>query len=219
MLFYVPYCKYRKNVKLSTKVILNRNTVLSFGNVVHAKSAIANTSIGTGTYVGTDCSLCNCKIGKYCSISNNIVIVNSTHPTKQFVSTHPAFFSLLKQSGFTFTSKQRFCEHLYVDKENKISVIIGNDVWIGSKVTIIGGIEIGDGAIIATGAIVTENVEPYSIVAGVPARHIRYRFTQEQIEFIRNTKWWDKPPEWLRDNVDSFENVEYFKRNILSQIR
>ncbi len=87
---------------------------------------------------------------------------------------------------------------------------IGNDVWIGSKVLIIGGIEIGNGAIIAAGSVVTTTVLPYEIVGGVPAKKIRSRFTDEQISFLEEIKWWDKSPKWLQENIALFEDIELF---------
>src|SRR5690606_6383856 len=69
--------------------------------------------------------------------------------------------------------------------------IIGNDVWIGANAIIKSGISIGDGAIIASGAVVTKNVEPFSVVGGVPAKHLKYRFNPDQISFLKDFKWWN----------------------------
>lgn len=90
--------------------------------------------------------------------------------------------------------------------------VIGNDVWIGNNVCIKQGITIGDGAIIATGAVVTKNVLPYTIYGGVPAKLIKKRFTDEQIEELLKIKWWDWNIEKIKlatinndfDNIDSF---------------
>jgi acetyltransferase-like isoleucine patch superfamily enzyme len=84
-------------------------------------------------------------------------------------------------------------EHLKKHPNYKITkgdVIIGNDVWISSNVTIMSGVTIGDGAVIANNSHVVKNVEPYSLVGGNPARLIKYRFTQEQIEQLLEIKWW-----------------------------
>jgi acetyltransferase-like isoleucine patch superfamily enzyme len=93
---------------------------------------------------------------------------------------------------------------------SKGDIVVGNDVWIGENVIIKGGLEIGDGAIIAAGSIVTKNVEPYSVVAGVPAKVIRYRFTKEQIVSLLKIKWWEKDSFWLENHSELFSDIENF---------
>lgn len=73
-----------------------------------------------------------------------------------------------------------------------------------------GGVTIGDGAIVASGALVRNNVEPYTVVAGQPARVIRKRFTDEQAEWLVNFRWWDKPLDWIKNHADEFEDIEEF---------
>jgi carbonic anhydrase/acetyltransferase-like protein (isoleucine patch superfamily) len=126
------------------------------------------------------------------------------------VSIHPAFFSTAKQAGFTYVKKQLFNEKLYSSEQPEIHLEIGNDVWIGNNVSIMGGIKIGDGAIIGTKSLVTKNVEPYSIVGGVPAKILSKRFTDEEIGFLINAKWWEKDENWIIDNVDLFSNINNF---------
>lgn len=87
---------------------------------------------------------------------------------------------------------------------------IGNDVWIGANALIVDNITIGDGAIVAAGAIVTKNVEPYMIVGGMPATPIKKRFSDEQIEKLLRIKWWDKNLEWLKANHRLFHDPEKF---------
>jgi hypothetical protein len=73
----------------------------------------------------------------------------------------------------------------------KGDIIIGNDVWIGAKSTIMSGVKIGHGAIVAAGAVVTKDVQPYSVVGGNPAKHIKFRFDEKQIEKLLEISWWD----------------------------
>lgn len=122
---------------------------------------------------------------------------------------HIQIFSTAKQAGFTYVKKNCFDENVVVDKEGHV-VEIGNDVWIGSGALLLPGVHIGDGAIIAAGAVVTKDVEPYAIVGGVPAKIIRKRFNDEQIKYLLELKWWDKPEEWVRSHADYFRNIQEF---------
>ncbi len=210
MLFYSKILYFKRKVKVDSTVFLNKKTYLEGMNVIHDKTNICGASIGYATYIGRNGFFMDTTIGKFCSIGTNVKILPYTHPTAVYVSTHPSFFSVLKQSGFTFAKNQTFNEVLYYNEQENISVKIGNDVWIGDDVKIIGGLKIGDGAIIAAGSIVTKNVPPYAIVGGIPAKVIRYRFNEEQISFLLKKKWWDKTPEWLKNNVDLFSDINNF---------
>lgn len=89
-------------------------------------------------------------------------------------------------------------------------VRIGNDVWIGANAVILPGVTVGDGAVIAAGAVVTKDVKPYSIVGGVPAKLIKYRFEPWQIELLLKLKWWDWPLEKIKENITLFQNPKKF---------
>ena len=93
------------------------------------------------------------------------------------------------------------------DVEINKAVNIGNDVWIGEAVFICDGITIGDGAIIGAHSVVTHDVPPYAIVAGAPAKFLRYRFSKDEIEKLRNLKWWDWTEEKLSKNGDKFVSI------------
>ena len=86
---------------------------------------------------------------------------------------------------------------------SKGDVVIGNDVWIGRKAVILSGVTIGDGAVVGTMAVVTSNVEPYTIVAGNPARPVRKRFDDSTIQNLLQLRWWDWPTEKVKENVKS----------------
>ena len=160
-----------------------------------------NCKIGSYTYFAGFNSVMNTEIGKFCSIGSFVSIGPGKHPI-EFVSTSPVFFSEHKQCGTTFADKSYYRE--------MGNVKIGNDVWIGANAVIFDDIIIGDGAVIAAGAIVTKNVEPYSIVGGVPAKVIKKRFTDEVIDKLLNFKWWDKGEDWLKNNYKLFHNMDEF---------
>lgn len=204
-------CKYRKHkCIIKSRVKMNSRTTLESRVAIRKGCSISNSYIGYGTYLSEYCNFSNCRIGRFCSIAPHSEVIAGLHPTKNFVSTHPSFFSIMKQSGFTFVKKNVFDEFKYADNSRKLSVVIGNDVWIGYGARILEGIVIGDGAIIGAGALVTKDVEPYTIVAGIPAKKIRYRFTKEQIEFLMKFKWWENDINWIEDNYKLFRNMDDF---------
>lgn len=210
------FIKYKlstsSDVSFGPKSRVSLSCLLEGKNVIGSNTSLFNSSIGLATYISGNCKLNKIKIGRFCSIGQNVVNDIGRHPSSVFVSTHPCFFSQNCQAGFTFTRNNIFEEHLYVDVDKKFLVEIGNDVWVGNNVTLFDGIKIGDGAIIANGAIVTKDVEPYSIVAGIPARVIKMRFTEEQIEILINMKWWDKDFIWIKENWSAFSDIDIFLR-------
>ena len=197
-----------KKVKFDFSCSFALNDVFCEGNNIFNKNVVFRGKIGFGSYIGADSNL-NAVIGRYCSIASNVKCVAGSHPSNTFVSTHPAFFSTKRQAGFTYVEENLYREDIFVDNEKHL-VKIGNDVWIGSNVLLLPGITIGDGAIIAAGAVVTKDVEPYAIVGGVPAKTIKKRFTDDEISFLLKFKWWDKSNVWLKQNVKQFQNIEFF---------
>lgn len=172
-------------------------------NMIYKYSRLRHTEMGDYSYVARDCHIYNTRIGKFTCIGPNVTTGMGAHPSSDFVSSHPLFYSTLGQtSGLVIVEKNLFNEFPVTT--------IGNDVWIGNNAVIKYGVHIGDGAIVAAGAVVTKDVEPYSIVGGVPARVIKYRFTPEQISFLLNFKWWDKDLEWFKANKDFFRDIEQF---------
>lgn len=196
-----------KDIRVSPKVHFNNRTFFEGTNVIHARAWVSDSYIGYGTYICQGTSLPNCLIGKYCSIGQRVRVVTSNHPSSVFVSTNPMFYSTRKQNGKTLCEEDRFEEFLNINGRN---MIIGNDVWVGDDVVFKGGITIGDGAIIAMGACVTKDVPPYAIVGGVPAKIIKYRFSEEQIKKLLKIKWWNNSEDWLRKHSILFDNIDNF---------
>lgn len=123
------------------------------------------------------------------SIGFDVKVISGEHPVDTFISTHPAFYSTAYQAGFTYVDKDYFVEDVYADKEGKYSVEIGNDVWIGARATLLACVKIGNGAIVAAGSVVTRSVDEFSIVGGVPAKHVRFRFDETRRNKILNNPW------------------------------
>ena len=145
-----------------------------------------DVTIGDYSYVNRESSLENCIIGKFCSISSGVYICPFEHNNKM-ITTHPVV---------------RWGEPV----SPRPKVIIGNDVLISLNAIILEGVTIGDGAVIAAGAIVTKDVKPYEIVGGVPAKHIKYRFSDDKIKSLLKLKWWDWDIEVIKKNIDYLRN-------------
>lgn len=139
-------------------------------------------------------------IGKYVSIGGNVRRISINHPTEG-VTTHPCWFNPV--FGWVST-----------DFRKKSHLKIGNDVWIGDNVTILPGCEsIGDGAIIAAGAVVTKNIPPYEIWGGVPANFIKKRFESNIAEKLKESEWWNLNENELKNYVKDFSNPSEFLKH------
>jgi len=199
--------KYRtKNLNIESGVTIFG--VKSIGEFVRIcrNSSFKKSKIGSYSYIGENCKFENADIGSYTSIGQNVVIVHGKHPAKKFVSTHPVFYSLRKQSGRTFVSKQKFDDFNFT--KSGYSVVIGNDVWIGQGVKIIEGVSIGDGAIVGAYSLVTKDILPYSINVGMPAKKIGQRFDDSIIEWLMQFKWWNKDIKWIEEEAENFDDIE-----------
>lgn len=173
-----------ENSQLEENVIIQRNNM------------IYNSHIGRFTYTGKNATIWHSEIGRFCSISWNVSIGGANHDYER-ITTHSFLYSndfgLMpdNESGY-----DRFAE----------SCIIGNDVWIAANATICRGVKVGNGAVIAAGAVVTKDVAPYTIVGGVPAKMIKKRFDEQTIERLNSTKWWDLPENIIKDNYKLFNS-------------
>ena len=162
---------------------------------------IINVTMDRYSYCGNDCQIISCDIGAFCSISDHVCIGGAEHPMN-WVSMSPVF-TKSKNSG----PSKRFAEF---KAEPTKRTTIGSDVWIGHGVTIKQGVTIGHGAVVGSNALVTKNVPPYAIVGGVPARIIRYRFCDEMITMLLETKWWEAPDEKILQYSPHITNPQDF---------
>jgi acetyltransferase-like isoleucine patch superfamily enzyme len=165
-------------------------------------SQLSNTTMGDFTYCGDYCVISNAVIGKFCSIGPNVRIAPGKHPTSKYTSTHPSTYNNQPNFVKNFVSRDTYINHKEVN--------IGNDVWIGANCVIVDGITIGDGAIVAANSVVNKHLEAYEIVGGVPAKFIRKRFNDNEIETLLKIKWWDKSEDWIQDNIAKFWSVDEF---------
>ncbi|WP_134198084.1 DapH/DapD/GlmU-related protein [Bacillus sp. AG1163] len=181
-----------ENAKIGNKCEILANVEIS-----------ANVEIGDYSYINMGSVVNSGKIGKFCSVGYYTQIGGYNHPIS-YISTSP----------HTYSSGNIFNEPPYYQDVTR-DTNIGNDVWIGSHSVIMQGVNIGHGAIVAAGSVVTKNVPEYSIVAGCPAKVIRRRFDDKQINVLRELKWWDLPLSEIQklDNV-FLAKEEWFEKYI-----
>lgn len=198
----------KKHVRLQSRVKVASSSVFEGHNYI-GRDTFFSGSLGYASYVGNEAALMG-KIGKYCSIASGVKVINGFHPTCEGVSTHPAFYSTKNSVGLSCVNEDCFEEYRYADTEKRYAVVVGNDVWIGTDAILMAGVTIGDGAVIAAGAVVTKDVAPYSIVGGVPAKEIKKRFDEEKIEDLLKLQWWNKDEKWMQQNADKFMDTDRF---------
>lgn len=172
---------------------------------VLCNTRIEYASLGDYSYLGEHCDVADAEIGRFCAIANMVRIGAPNHPMER-PSQHrftyvPEYYeqSAVRDTGF-FSGRRA------------ARVIIGHDVWIGHAAIVLPGVTIGDGAVIAAGAVVSKDVAPYTIVGGVPARQIRERFTRDIAAKLSAIAWWNWPDEKLFAEVRSFQtgDIELF---------
>lgn len=152
-----------KNVKINRLAYVT-NSTFEGNNYVDRFCKVRNSTIGKYSYIGFGSDFNNVKIGNYCSISSDVKMGLGKHPVN-FFSSSPVFYS----NNNPFGLKEAF---LKFDESPK-KIVVGHDVWIGASAIVLDGVQIGTGAIIATGAVVTKDVAPYEIVGGIPAKAIK----------------------------------------------
>lgn len=176
-----------------------KDTILEKPAKIEARSTVIKSRFGRYSYCGYSCIILNAEIGRFCSIADNVTIGLSQHPMS-WVSTSCAFYhgrdsvpkNLAKLNHDSFPVKTK----------------------IGNGAVIKQGVQIGDGAVIGMGAIVTKDVAPYSIVVGVPAKHINYRFDEDTVKKLLEIKWWDYEIDRLANYTQFFDDPTSFIEQI-----
>lgn len=167
-----------------------------------------NVKMGDFSYVGGYSYLKNATIGKFTSIASEVKIGLGMHPV-DLVSTHPLFYAPKKEWSIAPSIDVPFEEY----KE----VLIGNDVWIGTRVIIMDGLKIGNGAIIAAGSVVTKDVPDFAIVGGVPAKILKYRFAPDVIVKVSKSEWWNWDDNEKSKYLSKFLSIKDFIDHLKSE--
>ena len=152
------------------------------------------SELGDYSYLERQCEVIYASIGKFCAIASDVRINALNHPIER-----------ISQHKFTYRPNEYFTgakiDKAYREARKRERVVIGHDVWIGHGAIILPGVKIGHGAVVAAGAVVTRDVEPYAIVAGVPAQFLRWRFAPEVSSRIIALAWWDWSHERLAEAI------------------
>lgn len=191
--------KHLFNCAVSSVALVDNLSIIDRKAKICRHTKVFNSSIGAYSYLSKHSSLVYASVGKFCSIGPNSAI-GLGHHTLNNLSTSPLFTEKYNATGHTWTDKH----DVYPYKK----VIVGNDVWIGSRVMVVGGVTIGNGAVLAAGAVVTKDVPPYAVVGGVPAKVIRYRFSEDIVKFLEELEWWNLPESELKEHIELFQKEE-----------
>lgn len=168
-------------------VCVSQDTIIGENSHILKGCIINHSQIGVYSYIANDSIIQNTRIGNYCSISRDVLCGLGAHP-QNFFSTSPLFYR--KNNTFNFELVEKDLEF-----EEYKSIDIGNDVWIGTRAIIMDGVKVGNGAIIAAGAVVTKDVPAYAVVGGVPAKIIKNRFEPDTINRLQTLSWWNQAPD------------------------
>lgn len=173
------------HAKIDNGCCLTDDCVVGKKSHLFTNCIINHSCIGNYTYIGCNSFIQNTKIGNYCSIAHEVICGLGRHPLDLF-STSPVFYRKVNPLSLPVINKDlEFKEYLPIN--------IGHDVWIGARAIIMDGVNVGNGAVIAAGAIVTKDVPDFAVVGGVPAKIIKYRTKQDSL--IKKPKdWWNYDP-------------------------
>ena len=177
-----------------------RNCKLGRFTEIEERVALADSEVGDYSYVERHSEGIYTVIGKFTAIASSVRLNALQHPVDR-ITQHKMTY----RANEYFLGRKIDTEFRELRQARKVTV--GHDVWIGHGAIILPGITIGNGAVVGAGAVVTRDVEPYAIVAGVPAKFLRWRFEQEIIEKIEALAWWDWRHDRLAEAVDDMREL------------
>jgi acetyltransferase-like isoleucine patch superfamily enzyme len=182
------------------RLVAVRDSVVDPTSKLESGTMMYHSTMGRHSFCGYDCDISHAEIGSFVSIANGVVIGGGRHPM-EWVGMSPVFYEGRDSVKAKFSTHRR---------EAPRRVRVGHDVWIGRSAILLPGVEVADGAVVGAGAVVTKNVAPYAIVAGNPARLIRYRFDDTTIARLRAVRWWDLDEDALEALGPLVRDVEHF---------
>ena len=191
---------FRKMLRLFLNPPTINGSKIDKTSVIRNGCSVSGSNIGKYTYLSEYTTVSYANIGAFCSIASFCTIGSAAHPI-DWASSSPVFTKGRNPLCKNF-SKIPFDTHSTTE--------IGNDVWIGTHALIKSGVHIADGAIIGMGSVVTHDVGPYEIWAGIPARFIRKRHLDEHIEKLLNIKWWEMSEENIKTLAPYMNDIEEF---------
>ncbi len=181
-----------------------RHSTIHPTSKVEPGSSFIDSRMGRHSFCGYDCEIAATDIGHFCSIANYVAIGGGRHPI-EWVGTSPVFYEGRDSVSKKFSAFPR---------SPQMRVLIGSDVWIGYRAIVAQGVTIGDGAVVGAGAVVTRDVPPYAIVAGSPARLIRYRFDEALREALLASQWWEKSDATIEQCAAYIRDPEQFLKKL-----
>ncbi|MDO9056574.1 MAG: CatB-related O-acetyltransferase [Sulfuricurvum sp.] len=187
---------------IHTGSIADFSSILGSYSVLFPDTILIHSSLGRYTYVQSGSVINNAQIGPFCSIAANVHIGLASHPIDG-VSSSPVFYDPSQPLPRFLTSSSHYTD-------NSPTTTVQADVWIGQGAMIKAGLTIGVGAVIGAGALVTRDVEAYSVVGGIPANEIKKRFDNESIQKLLNSKWWELDESTLRRLSPLFSDPHAF---------
>jgi acetyltransferase-like isoleucine patch superfamily enzyme len=200
--FYKSKIKYNFSDAICESGKLYGKIVLGKGSSVRQNTELYNVTFGKYSGVNSNSCLRNVNVGNFTSIGEYCRIGLLKHPLNNIttIALHQRHFARILGSELL---AQNEASSIYYGDTN-----IGHDVWIGDCVIIPGGISIGNGSVIGAGAVVTKDVSPFSVVVGVPAKLVKYRFTEKQIQYIEKLQWWLWSDEEIKKNANLFISLD-----------
>lgn len=169
---------------------------------IGANNNIQESTLDSYSYTSENCQIMNCMIKKFVNIASYVRLNPSQHPMLWASQHHIQYRKEMFGVGIDDES--------FFDWRREKKVTIGNDVWLGHNVVVMGNVTIGDGAVIGSSSVVTKDIPPFAIAVGNPAKVIRYRFDEQTIQALQQIAWWDWDYEKIKLAIDDFKDIASF---------